>query len=268
MQSFKIIKPIHILTPYVRYYWILEDGADVSVSERTLPTGCIQLVFHRGKRLLLVGKKESQPQAFICGQCLNFSDVMSAGKIEMITVVFQPYATRAILQLPLKFFYGELIAVDAIADLELSILSRKVIEADDHETCIRLIEQFLIHRLYRFEGYEYNLKRISAVLHQINEQAKTNISELSETACLSSKQFNRIFLDYVGATPKEFLRIVRMQRALFKVQQNPSISFAQLAYECGFSDQSHMIKEFKLFSGYTPTEYLSLCAPYSDYFSE
>ena len=32
MQSFKIIKPIHILTPYVRYYWILEDGADVSVS--------------------------------------------------------------------------------------------------------------------------------------------------------------------------------------------------------------------------------------------
>ena len=238
MQSFKIIKPIHILTPYVRYYWILEDGADVSVSERTLPTGCIQLVFHRGKRLLLVGKKESQPQAFICGQCLNFSDVMSAGKIEMITVVFQPYAARAILQLPLKFFYGELIAVDAIADLELSILSRKVI------------------------------KRISAVLHQINEQAKTNISELSETACLSSKQFNRIFLDYVGATPKEFLRIVRMQRALFKVQQNPSISFAQLAYECGFSDQSHMIKEFKLFSGYTPTEYLSLCAPYSDYFSE
>ena len=103
MQSFKIIKPIHILTPYVRYYWILEDGADVSVSERTLPTGCIQLVFHRGKRLLLVGKKESQPQAFICGQCLNFSDVMSAGKIEMITVVFQPYAARAILQLPLKF---------------------------------------------------------------------------------------------------------------------------------------------------------------------
>ena len=35
MQSFKIIKPIHILTPYVRYYWILEDGADVSVSETT-----------------------------------------------------------------------------------------------------------------------------------------------------------------------------------------------------------------------------------------
>ena len=72
MQSFKIIKPIHILTPYVRYYWILEDGADVSVSERTLPTGCIQLVFHRGKRLLLVGKKESQPQRSSVGNASTF----------------------------------------------------------------------------------------------------------------------------------------------------------------------------------------------------
>lgn len=108
MQSFKIIKPIHILTPYVRYYWILEDGADVSVSERTLPTGCIQLVFHRGKRLLLVGKKESQPQAFICGQCLNFSDVMSAGKIEMITVVFSRMRQEPSFNFPLSSFMENL----------------------------------------------------------------------------------------------------------------------------------------------------------------
>ena len=95
--------------------------------------------------------------------------------------------------------------------------------------------------------------------------AKRNI-DLSETACLSSKQFGRIFADYVGTTPKEFIRIIRMQRALSMLQQDATIPFVQVAYECGFSDQSHMIKEFKLFSGYTPAEYLSVCAPYSDYF--
>jgi len=103
------------------------------------------------------------------------------------------------------------------------------------------------------------------------------------------------------------------------LQQDATIPFVQVAYECGFSDQSHMIKEFKLFSGssklltaqtgrfrqmsnvdlwlevyfmkhsrhplevtdqshmikefklfsgYTPAEYLSVCAPYSDYFSD
>ena len=123
---------------------------------------------------------------------------------------------------------------------------------------------------------------MSAVFQEINLQPQINIPQLSEAACLSSKQFGRVFADHVGTTPKEYLRIVRMQRALFLLQQDVTLPFVQVAYECGYSDQSHMIKEFKLFSGYTPAsqgkfrramgytpaEYLSVCAPYSDYFSE
>ena len=36
----------------------------------------------------------------------------------------------------------------------------------------------------------------------------------------------------------------------------------------GFADQSHMIKEFRQFTGYTPAQYLAACAPVSDYFSQ
>ena len=94
-----------------------------------------------------------------------------------------------------------------------------------------------------------------------------DLSLLADTACLSTKQFSRIFVEYVGTSPKDFIRIIRVQRALFTMQRNPQMSFAQVAYSCGFSDQSHMIKEFKLFSGYTPQEYLAVCDPFSDYFS-
>ena len=85
--------------------------------------------------------------------------------------------------------------------------------------------------------------------------------------CGGEKQFSRIFSEYIGIAPKDFLRIIRLQRTLSVLQHNPGISFAQLSYECGFTDQSHMIKEFKLFSGYTPKEYLNRYAPISDYFS-
>ena len=91
---------------------------------------------------------------------------------------------------------------------------------------------------------------------------------MANTACLSTKQFSRIFTEYVGASPKEFQRIVRVQRVLYLLQENPQYNFAQLAYSCGFSDQSHMIREFKLFTGYTPLEYLLICSPVSDYFSD
>lgn len=265
MQTFCIIKPAPTLTPYIRYYWILRDDAVISVSERTLPIGCVQLVFHKGKRLLCLQESQLQPQSFISGQSFGFSDVMSTGEIEMITVVFQPYAAKAFLQIPLHLFNGQNISTDDIDDMQLSDLSRQIADTPDNDLCIHLIEHFFFRRLTTCS--EYNLKRLSTVLHEINLHPQISTLELSDVACLSTKQFGRIFADYIGTTPKDFLRIVRMQRALYTLQQDPALPFAQVAYECGFSDQSHMIKEFKLFSGYTPAEYLSVCAPVSDYFS-
>lgn len=266
MQSFQIIKPSPALAPYIRHYWILQDDAVSPVSERTLPIGCIQLIFHKGKQLLLQGESKLQPQSFICGQSVGFSDVLSTGKIEMITIVFQPFTAKVFLRIPGYLLHGLNVDMNDVEDPELSDLSKMVADTRDNGVCIHLIEQFFIRRIYSFN--DYNLQRMSAVFNKINGASLINVSQLSEIACLSNKQFGRVFTDYVGATPKEFLRIVRMQRALSMLQQEATLSFAQVAYACGFFDQSHMIKEFKLFSGYTPAEYLSVCAPYSDYFSE
>lgn len=265
MQSFRIIQPSPVLKPYIRYYWILQDDSADTVSERTLPTGCMQMVFHKGRQLLSLKEKELQPQSFICGQTTGFTDIQSTGNIEMIVVVFQPYAPKVFFDPPIHLFREENVAIEDIEDKELAVLSRKITETENNDVCILFIEQFLYHRLSALP--EYNVKRLSSVLSDINNRPQVDISLLADTACLSTKQLSRIFVEYVGTSPKDFIRIVRMQRALFMMQQNPQMSFAQIAYSCGFSDQSHMIKEFKLFSGYTPMKYLAVCAPYSDYFS-
>lgn len=265
MQSFRIIPPSPALKPYIRYYWILQDDSVATVSERTLPTGCIQMVFHKGRRLLSLKKQELQPQYFICGQEMGYTDIQSTGDINMIVVVFQPYTAKIFFQTPLRLFREGNVSIEDVEDKELAVLCSKITDTENDETCIRLIEQFLYHRLCG--SAEYNVKRLSSVLHQINTLPQVDLMHLADSACLSIKQFSRVFVEYVGASPKEFIRIVRLQRALFIMQQHPQISFAQIAYSCGFSDQSHMIKEFKLFSGYTPTEYLAVCAPFSDYFS-
>lgn len=77
----------------------------------------------------------------------------------------------------------------------------------------------------------------------------------------------RIFHEYIGLNPKEFMRVVRFHKALFILQNDPSMNFTRLTYECGYYDQSHLIREFKQFAGYTPREYMAACSPHSDYFS-
>lgn len=206
MQTFRIVKPAPALAPYIRYYWILRDDALTPVSERTLPVGCMQLVFHKGRQLVSLQNSQLQPQSFICGQSFGFSDVMSTGMIEMITVVFQPYAAKTFLRIPLHLFFGQNISTDEVEDTELSDLSRRIVDTPDNDQCIHLIEDFFFHRLVSCS--EYNLKRLSTVLSEINLYPQVSTLELSDVACLSSKQFGRIFADYIGTTPKEFLRIV------------------------------------------------------------
>ena len=196
MQTFRIVKPAPTLSPYIRYYWILRDDALTPVSERTLPVGCMQLMFHKGRQLLSLQNSQLQPQSFICGQSFGFSDVMSTGMIEMITVVFQPYAAKTFLRIPLHLFFGQSISTDEVEDMELSDLSRRIVDTTDNDQCIHLIEDFFFHRLVSCS--EYNLKRLSTVLHEINLHPQVSTLELSDIACLSSKQFGRIFADYIG----------------------------------------------------------------------
>ncbi len=265
MQTYRIIQPTPALKPFIRYYWILQDRSSGIVTQRTLPTGCMSLVFHRGDRLKVTSRNEFQPHSFICGQESGYSDVTSTGDIEMIVVVFQPHAAKTIFRMSAALLRDRNVAVADIENTALRDLAHKVEDSKNHDTCIELIEDYLYKCLTY--GVSYHLPRLAEVVRHINNSTQTNIKTLANIACLSEKQFSRVFSEHIGTTPKDFLRVVRMQRTLSVLQHNPGIGFARLSYECGYTDQSHMIKEFKLFSGCTPKEYLARYTPVSDYFN-
>jgi AraC-like DNA-binding protein len=265
METYRVIKPSPILAPFIKNYWVLKIDASAPVTERTIPIGCVHLTFHKGKQLFSIAEKEFQPKVFVSGQTTFYSDVSSTGCLDMISVAFQPYAAKMFFQIPVNEFCNRNVSVDDMDDIELMDLGKRISDTPDDDLCIRYIELFLINRLCKFP--EYNMKRVTAAINEINIQPKITVTELSQIACLSNKQFGRVFTEYIGITPKEFIRVIRLQRALFLLQNSPYDNYAQLAFDCGFYDQSHLIKEFKGFSGYTPNEYLAICDPYSDYFS-
>ncbi len=113
----------------------------------------------------------------------------------------------------------------------------------------------------------YEINRIINSVALINRSNGTiNVAALSSAACLSRKQYERTFAEYIGSSPKQFLRTVRFQNTLREKQRNKCINLTALAYSCGYYDQSHMINDYKLLSGKTPAQYFSECDPYSDYF--
>lgn len=263
MERFCVIQPSAVLAPYVKHYWLLESD-DVVNSQRVIPTGNIELLFHRncpmkcGDRIF--------PRTSLSGQSFSFADLIPTGRVHMIAVVFHPFGAKAFFEMPLCELSNQIVSADDLNIASLKDLEDKILNTVDDKVCIRLIESFLLNRLNPFK--EYNYKRMAIAVNAINLSLEgLSVSELADTVALSKKQFQRIFSEHVGATPKEFMRIVRFHRALYTLQKNPSMNFTTLAHECGYYDQAHMTNEFKLFSGYTPSQYVAICAPYSDYFS-
>jgi AraC-like DNA-binding protein len=83
----------------------------------------------------------------------------------------------------------------------------------------------------------------------------TSLRDVSRELGFSQRRFIQMFSSHVGLTPKIFCRILRFQRARILAEKLERPDWAELALTCGYFDQSHLIKDFKEFSGSTPRIY-------------
>lgn len=267
-EDFRFYKPCKELQPYVRYYWVFKSNQPLNTL--TFPIGCPQIIFHKQTPLYIPELGISQSEFTVSGQVNYPSHLYANGNVEMIVVVFQPYALRAFLNLPISLLHNQEVSGYDLENKPLKQLAAQIFDCGNTGLCINLIEQWLLSRIADVltSKTAYNLKRISATIQQLFAMPANSVTELASTACLSKKQFERLFNELVGANPKEYARIVRFQKSLKLLQHDSEdANLAQLAYQCGYADQSHFIREFKQFSGYTPLSLLNAYKPYSDLFS-
>ena len=266
-KNFKFYKPCELLRPYVRYYWVFRS--DQALNTYTFPIGCPQIIFHKKVPFYIPELDTVQSRLTISGQ-VNFSSHLRAdGKTEMIVVVFHPQTMNMFLHSPASLFYNQEISGYDIEDRGLNVLAEQVFESKDNNVCINRIEEWLLARLAcNFDHTDYRINRIHSAIKEICIHTQNSVTELSSTCCLSKKQFEREFSTLVGMNPKEYIRIVRLQKALALMQQKRNdINHTQIAYASGYADQSHYIREFKRLSGYTPHSLLKISEPYSDLFT-
>ena len=256
----RIYQPREELRPYVRYYWVLNSDEPFSVP--TFPIGCPQIIFHKKSPLYLPELDTYQSQFTISGQ-VNFpAHIQSDGGLEMIVAVFYPHTVGMFIDTPPSTFYNLEISGYDIENRQLNEIAQRIFDCEDDKECIEILEKFLMSKI----GVSLNINRIGESVSTLLRAPVTSVNTLADNACLSKRQFERVFRETVGMNPKEYAGIVQFQKALW-LMQNGESNYAGIAAECGYSDQSHFIRNFKKLSGYTPQAIIKHCAPYSDLFT-
>lgn len=262
MSIFRYILPSAQLQPFIRYYWILNTNEDIDTL--TFPIGRPQLIFHRWSRFYIPELKTEQARFSISGQ-VNFpARIQSSDDVETIVVVFHPHAIGTMFNVPVSSFYNQEIDGYSLGDKSLNILANDVLNVDDVAEAIKIIEKWLLSRLV--DTAIYNFKRVGVSLKHLFLDNAISVKSMAQHACLSRKQFERVFFNAVGMKPKEYSNVARFQKSLW-LMQHGNRDFADIAYSCGYADQSHFIRECRCYSGITPVELLKTQPVYSDLFA-
>ena len=265
MDESRIIYPCEILSQYIKYYWILKREDHGSFNLQTIPSGCLHLVFHRQGRVNIVGSGK-QPSCFIRGQFSKSGLLLSSGEMDMIAVLFKPMGMWSFFSVNMSELTDSYIDVEEIEDTGLNRLKDDINSEEDSLRCISLIESFFISRLsLKKDSYIYE-RLLPSVTSMVLDNSVA-VEKLASDSCYSYRQYIRLFTSITGVNPKVYSRIVRFQHSLYLLQLKGNIQLDELAFECGYYDVSHLVKEFKLFSGYTPTQYMLTHNPYSSFFA-
>nr|NQU91621.1 AraC family transcriptional regulator [Bacteroidota bacterium] len=268
-MSFQVSGPSFCLSPYVKQYWTMENciSNGTEYLQRIVPNGLMELIFYLGDKPQALDKAKNIPEnACLSGQQKGYYDIIVPAKLSLFSILFQPHGASMFFDIPISEFYDQNIPLKYLLRDKAIELESDLYESKTFCEKINIVENFLTNQLRKYPK-KYELNRIGQSIALIN-QAKgiININFLSSEACLSRKQYERTFLEYIGTSPKQFIKTVRFQNAIHCKSKNKDIQLTELAYDCGYYDQSHMINDFKTLSGMTPKQYFSKCEPYSDYF--
>lgn len=264
-MKYQSIPPSPKLARYVRCFWVYEGEASTAEPYvyRAYANGCAELVFHYRSTFdqLINGHVQRSSAAAIHAQARKHTRFVVHQNWGIFGCYLYPFALPRLFSFPASDFTDRETDFHSVLGREGRELEEKMLTAGGNERRLQILSHFLEKRLARDQREEPLV--FASIGHIINNRGLVNVRELARDNFLSDRQFERKFKEFSGFPPKLFARISRFQAAL--TQYGNGKSLTEIAYDCGYYDQSHFINDFKEFSGYNPKVFFNGLAEGSEY---
>lgn len=249
--------PAPPLRRYISMLWLVDGYVATHRRERALPTGHIGLVINLGDDRWSVYAPDDLERA------TRLSGSLVGGPGDRYTILdpreqrssmgaqFTATGAAALLGLPAH----ELASQDVgLADLwgdRAQALRERLIDLPSPEARLDALEAALLQRIRRSKVIDI------AIVHaarRFDSEPGVTVRAVAREIGVSDQRLIRQFRAAVGLAPKRYARVRRFQSAMQRIGAGQPVDWPQLAVDCGFYDQAHLINEFRAFAGATPTE--------------
>lgn len=240
------------MQPFIHSIWSIDadDREGLLLPPQVvLPYACSELVLFYDDPFcchLPNGTRSPCPRAILVGPQHGSLVVSFGQRTRTLSIRFRPGGLSAVFGIPEAFVAGDVIDVELISPKARQIVDR-VLSADTFFEA-----QSILFRLLQ-ASYDYGMPE---ALHQfvnvvLDSRGTIGVSDISTHIGWTVRRVQRTFRDLMGLTPKQFSRIVRL-RSTIELMESAAVSVADIAVQAGYFDQSHLARDLKSLTGYTP----------------
>ncbi|MBQ0119025.1 MAG: helix-turn-helix transcriptional regulator [Bacteroidales bacterium] len=245
-MQFRPIPVAPALQRYIRNYWtltfrVLYPGG----TQRIMTNGATcMMYFPNTGRLILYGPSMH-----------NVAIDFEPGEHVILGVEFHPAGVHAFFKKSTAEFVDQQLTDEQLGEAFVKY-SQQLAELPNIEDYAEVADAFYLKQMADIgRAEDINMQRMMRVFAYIETHLPTDIrlGDLAKEACVGPRQFNRIFTEYVGLTPKEYLRIYRFHAALMALREHPEhTTLMQLAWDNGYYDLKHMTTDFRDICSHAP----------------
>lgn len=265
---YRIHIPAPPLSDFIEHFFYYEGYSAQHRMEKFLPDGSMDLLidltespkklFHNEEGTAYTTYNKS----WLSGMKTEFI-LIDASVTSMIGVHFKPGGAWPFFNGPVAELNNSTIETDTFWHSEIHAIRDAVLNNPSIEQKFFVLENYF---LQKGKGkLEQNIF-ISYAIGQLQQSPQLwTIEQLAAKTGFTQKHLIHLFKKFVGLSPKQFARIARFQKVIAELEQQQSVEWTSLAYDCGYFDQAHFIKEFQAFSGINPSAYLVQRGEYRNY---
>lgn len=244
------IKPCPELRPYIKCFWgsrkpYKRMKTDISSEHLVIPDTCMDIIFD-------VNFTENKISNSFCAlDDRAYSILYPNNKEELIStfaIRFYAWGTAFFADNSLRRTKNQVYDVDCFFSKLKKEIEAKLFDITDIYERIALVQSYLSSNIH---SEKYNSIVNDAIAEVILSKGNVKIDSLAKSVFTSTRNLERLFDDYFGASPKKISSLVRYQYLWQEVLFSKAVNMIDLSDKYGYSDQAHLLNDFKSFHNMT-----------------
>ena len=246
------VEPPEALRDTIKDFWyISQDFGDVPARFEVTPDGHAEIIFHFGSGCRIATPEGLQPlpSPFMVGLLNQPVHFYAQNRLELIGIKCFPWAVFELLGLP-SGQGGVREVQHPIAQLHAALATW--IQAGNVEAALAEVTHYFVQARSQL-ATDQLLGKAGEAMRAANGTLPVN--QVAAAAHATVRTLERRFKQAAGYTVKDVSGLMRFEQVRHRLWLQPTANLAGLAQELGYTDQSHLGREFKRYSGTTPAAF-------------